>query len=89
MNEQATIILNPRVSYLAIDIRIDFKFTTSGGYSILLATTSVDNNIEEWIVIGNQTAVQSGFYTVPAQLTYTGIPTQMDIYNKRIVVQDK
>lgn len=40
-------------------------------------------------MIGTQAPLPSGFYAVPAQLTYTGIPTQMDINNKHILVQDK
>lgn len=54
LNVSSTVKINPLVSYLSIDIGIDFKYSTNGGYSIFLATTSLGYNVEEWIVIENR-----------------------------------
>lgn len=54
-----------QVSYLSVDVVVDFRFPHSGTYTVLLSTTDAKANIEEYVIIGGQKPISTGFYTVP------------------------
>jgi hypothetical protein len=72
--------------YVSLDIGIDFRFPTSGTYTVLIATNAVTSNIQEYIFFGTHDPIATGFYTVPPAITYTGTPVQLDLNSKYVVV---
>jgi hypothetical protein len=53
----------------------------------LLASDAPTTNIQEYIVQSAHPPIVAGYYTVPVQLQFNGIPTLIDVNTKYLVVQ--